>query len=284
MTDAATLAAVVAAATAAVDASVDLVVNSEAIDQAVNVTITPPTIVDMTTTATTPQDHDMDGSTTAAVSANGAIDIPFLEDADIAATAAAVAMNSVTTTAVAAVAANTTDHHNTVTTGKKKAAKRKRPVDKQKPNNNETTINTNNNNNNDPFDDYNDIDNEEDDYDEHGNAISGSHKKTQIRYDPSIPMEKEQLAAWRREARRVRNRESAAASRQRIRGRITELEDELDGWKAKYQAAMTTLARIQQQQEAPLLPLQQNGNPAHDDDTNDRQHTDRSEMNGTTKI
>lgn len=34
-------------------------------------------------------------------------------------------------------------------------------------------------------------------------------KKTQVRYDPEVPMDKEQLAAWRKEARRVRNRESA---------------------------------------------------------------------------
>lgn len=65
--------------------------------------------------------------------------------------------------------------------------------------------------------------------------------KTQIRYDPDVPMNKEQLAAWRREARRVRNRESAAASRQRIRNRITELETEVDDWKAKYNQAIQRL-------------------------------------------
>ena len=70
-------------------------------------------------------------------------------------------------------------------------------------------------------------------------------KKTQIRYDPDVPMSKEQLAAWRREARRVRNRESAAASRQRIRDRITELEDEVGQWKAKYTQAMERLSRLE---------------------------------------
>lgn len=71
-------------------------------------------------------------------------------------------------------------------------------------------------------------------------------KKTQIRYDPEIPMTKEQLAVWRREARRVRNRESAAASRQRIRSRITELEDEIEGWKSKYSQAMERLEQLKQ--------------------------------------
>ncbi len=70
-------------------------------------------------------------------------------------------------------------------------------------------------------------------------------KKAQIRYDPEVPMDKEQLAAWRREARRVRNRESAAASRQRIRNRINELEDEVGQWKIKYTQAMERLAALQ---------------------------------------
>ena len=70
-------------------------------------------------------------------------------------------------------------------------------------------------------------------------------KKTQIRYDPDVPMSKEQLAAWRREARRVRNRESAAASRQRIRNRITELETEVEGWKSKYNQAMERLQELE---------------------------------------
>jgi len=63
--------------------------------------------------------------------------------------------------------------------------------------------------------------------------------------DPEVPMSKEQLAAWRREARRVRNRESAAASRQRIRDRITELEDEVGDWKTKYLQAMQRLDKLQ---------------------------------------
>lgn len=78
------------------------------------------------------------------------------------------------------------------------------------------------------------------------NGRSRKSKKTQVRYDPAIPMDKEQLAAWRREARRVRNRESAAASRQKIRGRISELEDEVHDWKSKYETAMERLKQMQQ--------------------------------------
>jgi len=77
-------------------------------------------------------------------------------------------------------------------------------------------------------------------------ASEEAKRKTQIRYDPEIPMDKDQLAAWRREARRVRNRESAAASRQRIRSRIDELEDEVGHWKVKYQQAIERLASLQQ--------------------------------------
>jgi hypothetical protein len=75
-------------------------------------------------------------------------------------------------------------------------------------------------------------------------------KKTQIRYDPDVPMSKEQLAAWRREARRVRNRESAAASRQRIRNRINELEDEVGEWKTRYSQAMERLQSLNQTESA----------------------------------
>jgi chromosome segregation ATPase len=73
----------------------------------------------------------------------------------------------------------------------------------------------------------------------------GDLKRTQVRYDPDVAMTKEQLAAWRREARRVRNRESAAASRQRTRSRIDELESEVEDWKEKYNNAMERLEHLQ---------------------------------------
>mmetsp|Transcript_29047 Transcript_29047/g.54571 ORF Transcript_29047/g.54571 Transcript_29047/m.54571 type:complete len:207 (-) Transcript_29047:1855-2475(-) len=77
------------------------------------------------------------------------------------------------------------------------------------------------------------------------NSSEDSKKKTQIRYDPDVPMNKDQLAAWRREARRVRNRESAAASRQRIRNRIAELEEEVGQWKTKYAQAVQRLEALE---------------------------------------
>ena len=66
-------------------------------------------------------------------------------------------------------------------------------------------------------------------------------KKAQIQYNPDIPMTKEQLTAWRREMRRVRNRESAAASRRKVRDRIEELEEEVDVWKKRYQEVLARL-------------------------------------------
>jgi len=62
-----------------------------------------------------------------------------------------------------------------------------------------------------------------------------------MKYDPDIPMTKEEAAVWRREQRRKRNRESAAASRQRQRDRIAELEVEVDDWKEKYDEIMNKI-------------------------------------------
>ena len=66
-----------------------------------------------------------------------------------------------------------------------------------------------------------------------------------MRYEPDVPMTKEEATAWRREQRRKRNRESAAASRQRQRDRIAELEVEVDEWKVKYQAALERLKNLE---------------------------------------
>lgn len=73
-------------------------------------------------------------------------------------------------------------------------------------------------------------------------------KKTQIRYEPTVPMDKDQLTAWRREARRVRNRESAAASRMKTKERIQELEEQVGNWKQKYLDAMDRLKQLEGQQ------------------------------------
>ncbi|KAL3797754.1 hypothetical protein ACHAW5_007541 [Stephanodiscus triporus] len=74
-------------------------------------------------------------------------------------------------------------------------------------------------------------------------------RKTQITYNPDITMTKEQLTAWRREMRRVRNRESAAASRRKVRDRIDELEDEVEIWKRRYQEVMARLGQSEGEKE-----------------------------------
>jgi len=47
-------------------------------------------------------------------------------------------------------------------------------------------------------------------------------------------MSREELSEWRKEQRRKRNRESAAASRNKTRARIDELEGEVKQWKERY--------------------------------------------------
>lgn len=76
-------------------------------------------------------------------------------------------------------------------------------------------------------------------------TINSNSKRPQMRYEPDIPMTKEEAAVWRREQRRKRNRESAAASRQRQRDRITELEDEVDDWKVKFQESVDRLTKLE---------------------------------------
>lgn len=75
---------------------------------------------------------------------------------------------------------------------------------------------------------------------------SKTGKKPQMKYDPDVPMTKEEAAVWRREQRRKRNRESAAASRQRQRDRITELEVEVDEWKTKFDGIMDKIRELEQ--------------------------------------
>ena len=75
---------------------------------------------------------------------------------------------------------------------------------------------------------------------------STNPKTKQISYTPNVPMNKEQLTAWRREARRVRNRQSAAASRQKIRDRIEELESQVLCWKRQYNDAIGKVEKLEQ--------------------------------------
>jgi hypothetical protein len=78
---------------------------------------------------------------------------------------------------------------------------------------------------------------------------SKKHKKQQ-KYDPGVPMTKDQAAAWRREQRRKRNRESAAASRQRQRDRIEELEAEVQEW----QQGITDVSLVNTAEQPPFAP------------------------------
>lgn len=70
-------------------------------------------------------------------------------------------------------------------------------------------------------------------------------KRPQMKYEPDIPMTKEEASVWRREQRRKRNRESAAACRKRQRDRIAELEIEVGEWKAKFDKALAKLNDIE---------------------------------------
>jgi len=89
---------------------------------------------------------------------------------------------------------------------------------------------------------------------------SGAAKKPQMKYDPDVPMTKEEAAVWRREQRRKRNRESAAASRQRQRDRIAELEVERDEWKKNYEQVMLKLQELEEETGIPSsgseMPIQ----------------------------
>lgn len=67
------------------------------------------------------------------------------------------------------------------------------------------------------------------------------------RYDPGVEMTKEELKAWRKEARRVRNRESAAASRKKNRETVDTLEIEVKGMQTKYDAALQYIIALENQ-------------------------------------
>ena len=69
--------------------------------------------------------------------------------------------------------------------------------------------------------------------------------KKQARYDPGVPMTKHELVAWRKEARRVRNRESAAASRKKTRDTINALEAQVSILKSKYSAALERIVELE---------------------------------------
>jgi hypothetical protein len=72
-----------------------------------------------------------------------------------------------------------------------------------------------------------------------------SATKYQNRYVPDIAMSKEEEMVWRREARKQRNRESAANSRNKVRNRIEELENEVADWKSKYADLMERISSLE---------------------------------------
>lgn len=80
--------------------------------------------------------------------------------------------------------------------------------------------------------------------------------KKDARYDPLVPMTKEELKAWRKEARRVRNRESAAASRKKNKEAIQKLEIELETIKAKYEAALRHITGQPRTADIPIAIFQ----------------------------
>lgn len=69
--------------------------------------------------------------------------------------------------------------------------------------------------------------------------------KKQSRYDPGVAMTKEELKAWRKEARRVRNRESAAASRKKNREAIDLLENKVQQVQTKYETALQYIVALE---------------------------------------
>lgn len=69
--------------------------------------------------------------------------------------------------------------------------------------------------------------------------------KKQSRYDPGVSMTKEELKAWRKEARRVRNRESAAASRKKNRDVIDLLENKVQAVQTKYETALQYIVALE---------------------------------------
>lgn len=90
-----------------------------------------------------------------------------------------------------------------------------------------------------------------------------SNTKYQNRYEPDVPMTKEQEAAWRKEARRQRNRESAAASRNKVRNRIHELENEVQEWKNKYASLIKRLDLLEKspRSSSTIIPSSPNATP-----------------------
>jgi len=92
--------------------------------------------------------------------------------------------------------------------------------------------------------------------------IIKSSTKYQNRYEPEEKMSKEQLAEWRKEARRQRNRESAAASRNKVRSRIHELEEEVQDWKKKYESLLERMDALEKEAKRKVTTTASVTNPS----------------------
>lgn len=66
-------------------------------------------------------------------------------------------------------------------------------------------------------------------------------------YAPTTDMTPEQLQAWRKEQRRERNRQSAAASRQQTKQRIAQLEGEVLKYKTQYEEMKAKMEGMERQ-------------------------------------
>ena len=82
--------------------------------------------------------------------------------------------------------------------------------------------------------------------------VSSSHDffsspRNQAQYIPDVQMTEKQLTQWRREMRRVRNREAAAASRKKVRDRIDDLENRASKWRSRYEDVINRIGEAERE-------------------------------------
>jgi len=73
-----------------------------------------------------------------------------------------------------------------------------------------------------------------------------SKNKYTNKYEPEIPMEPDDVSAWRRSARMKRNRESAGKSRNKVRNRVLELENQVKDYKERYQSVLLRIEKTEE--------------------------------------
>jgi len=72
------------------------------------------------------------------------------------------------------------------------------------------------------------------------------HKKSKhSQYKPEKDMSKEELTQWRKHQRKLRNRQSAAASRQKVRNRVHNLEEQVQLLQHKYNIVLNRLKQYE---------------------------------------